>query len=168
MSLLPVMIVGSRVRVGVIGRGDGLNRRLDLLAKAGIEPQTLTADVVGPIQRSWPLLFVAGLDEKEVGRGWRKLRVPPAFSSMSRTCRISATFTFLPKSGAAICFWRFRPPAVRPGCARILREHLETLFGPEWDGILENVASARQQWRSEGMPPDEVSRRTRAMLDWLK
>ena len=53
-----------------------------------------------------------------------------------------------------------------PGLARIVREHLETLFGPEWDGILENVASARQQWRSEGLPPDEVSRRTRAMLDW--
>jgi precorrin-2 dehydrogenase/sirohydrochlorin ferrochelatase len=52
-----------------------------------------------------------------------------------------------------------------PGLARILREYLETLFGPEWNDILESVATARQQWRSEGLPPDEVSRRTRAMLE---
>jgi precorrin-2 dehydrogenase/sirohydrochlorin ferrochelatase len=162
--LLPVMIVGSRVRVGVIGRGEGLHRRLDLLAKAGIEPQTMTADAPDEFG-GLGLLFVAGLDEKESGR----------LAQAARAAGVLVNVEDMPD----LCDFHV-PAQVRrgdlllaistsgrsPGLARILREHLETLFGPEWDGILENVASARQQWRSEGLPPDEVSRRTRAMVHW--
>jgi len=162
MTLLPVMIVGSRARVGVIGRGDGLNRRLDLLAKAGIEGQTLTAD--SPHQFSGlTLLFIAGLDEQQSA----------VLAQAARSAGVLVNVEDMP----GLCDF-YVPAQVRrgdlvlaistsgrsPGLARILREHLETLFGPEWDGILENVASARQQWRLEGLGPDEVSRRTRAML----
>ena len=165
-SLFPVMIVGSRVRVAVIGRGDGLNRRLDLLAKAGIEPQTLTADTRDQFS-GLALLFVAGLEEEESA----------ILAQAARAAGVLVNVEDRPD----LCDF-YVPSQVRrgdlllaistsgrsPGLARILREHLETVFGPEWDGILENVASARQQWRVEGLAADEVSRRTRAMLHWLK
>jgi len=166
MRLFPVMIAGSRVRVGLIGRGDGLNRRLDMLAKSGIEPQTISADAQEKIS-GLTLLFVAGLDEKEAARLAQDARAAGVLvnvEDMPDLCdfhvpaqiRRGDLLLAISTSGRA------------PGLARALREHLETLFGPEWDGILENVASARQQWRSEGLPPDEVSQRTRAMLGWLK
>jgi len=57
-----------------------------------------------------------------------------------------------------------------PGLARRLRRHLETLFGPEWAGRLDMVGELRQGWRAEGLPLDEVSRKTDLFIDkqgWL-
>ena len=57
-----------------------------------------------------------------------------------------------------------------PALSRILREHLEDRFGPEWDGRLDEIAALRQGWRSSGAAPNEVSARTRAVLaerGWL-
>jgi precorrin-2 dehydrogenase/sirohydrochlorin ferrochelatase len=52
-----------------------------------------------------------------------------------------------------------------------LREWLSERFGPEWNLHLEEVSSARAGWRADGLPPDEVSRRTRALVGekgWLQ
>ncbi len=57
-----------------------------------------------------------------------------------------------------------------PGLARRLRRHLETLFGPEWAGRLDQVGEKRQAWRAKGLPLDEVSRKTDSFIDqqgWL-
>lgn len=159
------MVVGSRVRVGVIGRGDGLQRRLDVLAKAGVEPQTIAGDSPDKFS-GLALLFIAGLDKEDSSR----------LAQAARTAGVLVNVEDIPD----LCDF-YVPAQLRrgdlvfaistsgrsPGLARILRQHLESLFGPEWDGILEDVSAARQKWRSEGLPPDEVSQRTRAMLDRL-
>ncbi len=57
-----------------------------------------------------------------------------------------------------------------PGLARRLRRHLEVLFGPEWSGRLDQIGEMRQAWRAEGLPLDDVSRRTDSFIDqqgWL-
>ena len=57
-----------------------------------------------------------------------------------------------------------------PGLARRLREWLETRFGPEWTGRMADVGAARAGWRASGLPPAEVSRRTRELIaekGWL-
>jgi|TARA_R110002072_G_scaffold161589_4_gene313190 precorrin-2 dehydrogenase/sirohydrochlorin ferrochelatase len=57
-----------------------------------------------------------------------------------------------------------------PGLARRLRRHLELLFGPEWAGHLDQIGEMRHAWRAEGLPLDEVSRKTDSFIDqqgWL-
>jgi precorrin-2 dehydrogenase/sirohydrochlorin ferrochelatase len=57
-----------------------------------------------------------------------------------------------------------------PALSRALREHLEGRFGPEWESRLDEIADLRNAWRAEGASPNEVSRRTRALLserEWL-
>jgi precorrin-2 dehydrogenase/sirohydrochlorin ferrochelatase len=57
-----------------------------------------------------------------------------------------------------------------PGLARRLREWLQKRFGPEWDEHLETLGAARAGWRTDGLPPDEVSRRSGELIEikgWL-
>ena len=163
--MLPVMVVGSRLRIGVIGRGDGLNRRLELLAEAGIQPQTIAPDAPEQIG-GLALLFVAGLDENQsamIAQTARSAGVLVNVEDMPDLCDFYVPAQL--RRGDLV--FAISTSGRSPGLARILREHLQTLFGPEWNGILETVASSRQQWRLERLPPDEVSRRTRTLLDRL-
>jgi precorrin-2 dehydrogenase/sirohydrochlorin ferrochelatase len=57
-----------------------------------------------------------------------------------------------------------------PGLARQLRKMLEQQFGPEWESILEDVATARQSWLDEGLSFSEVAKRTETYIEqngWL-
>jgi precorrin-2 dehydrogenase/sirohydrochlorin ferrochelatase len=57
-----------------------------------------------------------------------------------------------------------------PGLARLLKAHLGRLFGPEWEGHLDELAEARLRWRAEGRGPGEVSRLTAELIrdrKWL-
>jgi hypothetical protein len=47
---------------------------------------------------------------------------------------------------------------------------LEQQFGPEWESILEDVATARQSWLDEGLSFSEVAKRTETYIEqngWL-
>ncbi len=165
--MLPIILDEVKIRVGVAGRGDSLQRRLDMLAAAGFEAPESVAEALPSKLAGLAALFVAGLDEAESGK----------FAEAARAASVLVNVEDRPE----LCDFHV-PAQLRrgdllltistsgrsPGLARILREHLEALFGPEWDGIVEAVANARQEWREQGLPPDEVSRRTRAMMRWLK
>lgn len=58
-----------------------------------------------------------------------------------------------------------------PGMARRLRQYLESHFGPEWAGYLDDVAQRRITWRSDGLSLKQVSARVEAYIEekgWLK
>lgn len=167
LGLLPIILDEVKIRVGVAGLGDGLQRRLEMLSAAGFgAPELITEALPGKLD-GLAVLFVAGLDETESQK----------FAGAARAAGVLVNVEDRPE----LCDFHV-PAQLRrgellltistsgrsPGLARILREYLETLFGPEWDGIVEAVAKARQEWREQGLPPDEVSRRTRAMMQWLK
>jgi precorrin-2 dehydrogenase/sirohydrochlorin ferrochelatase len=162
--LLPIVVTSAAV--GLAGEGDALARRAGLLADAGIEPVAVTPDQPLPPIR---ILFVAGLDQA----------VSEQLALKARTNGILVNVEDVPE----LC--DFHVPAIvrrgdlmltvstgghAPGLARRLREWLADRFGPEWSGHLSDIGSARAGWRAEGMAPDEVSRRTRALVTekgWL-
>ena len=165
--MLPIILDEAKIRVGVAGRGDSLQRRLDMLTAAGFDTPLVVTEALPSKLSGLAVLFVAGLDEGESAK----------FAEAAGAARVLVNV----EDRAELCDFHV-PAQLRrgdllftistsgrsPGLARILREHLESLFGPEWDGIVEAVANARQEWREQGLPPDEVSRRTRAMMRWLK
>lgn len=169
--MLPIVLDPSVLRIGVAGTGEGLRRRLSLLAAAGIEPSAIfdttlpaSADIA-----SLNVLFVAGLGDEEA----RKL------AAIARAAHVLVNVEDVPP----LCDFHV-PAQVRrgdllftvstggrsPGLSRALREDLERRFGPEWDARLAEIAEKREAWRAEGLAPGEVSERTRALIagkDWL-
>ena len=169
--MLPIVLDMESVRIGVAGAGDGLRRRLDLIAKAGPDPAMVfdgrrpSKDELAHLR----LLFVAGLSEAE----------SRALASEARVAGVLVNVEDQP----ALCDFHV-PAQVRrgdllitistggrsPGLSRALRELLEEQFGSEWEARLNRLAKLRAAWRNEGANPDEVSKRTRAYLrgkDWL-
>jgi precorrin-2 dehydrogenase/sirohydrochlorin ferrochelatase len=165
--LLPIVLSDEFAPVGLAGEGEGYARRAALLAEAGIKP--LDVD----LQESLPpirILFIAGLDRA----------ASAALAARARAAGILVNAEDIPE----LC--DFHVPAIvrrgdlvltastggqAPGLARQLREWLEGRFGPEWKLHLEEVSAARAGWRASGLPPSEVSRRTRDLISqkgWLQ
>lgn len=166
--MLPILLTKS-IRVGLAGQGDGLGRRAALLVEAGVNPVLLPRDAGEDDLVGLKLLFVAGLGEADA--------VPLA--SRARALGVLVNVEDVPE----LCDFHV-PAIVRrgdlvlsvstggrvPGLARRLRESLEGQFGPEWSERLAELSDAREGWRAQGLPPQDVSRRTRERIaekGWL-
>jgi precorrin-2 dehydrogenase/sirohydrochlorin ferrochelatase len=157
------------VRIGLAGAGEGLKRREAALAACGVDPLRVSVESSDAALQSLSVLFVAGLEGDATQR----------LASRARALGVLVNVEDRPE----LC--DFHLPAVTrrgtllltvstggraPGLARRLREWLEERFGPEWDGRLKMLGSARAAWRAEGVASDEVSRRTRDLVErkgWL-
>ena len=157
--VLPISLVPSAAKIGLIGQGEALARRAALLAEAGIEP----------VAEGYTVLFIAGLSTAESARLTREVRAQGVLVNVEDV--------------PALC--DFHVPAIirrgdllltvstggqSPGLARMIREWLERRLGLEWSGRLREVAQAREQWRRQGSAPADVAKRTRAFVEeraWL-
>src|SRR5262249_49118091 len=150
--------------VGVAGVGDGLRRRLSMLANADINPKIFEGRSPSLEELAdLHLLFVAGWDRDESA----------ALAAQARMLGVLVNVEDVPD----LCDFHV-PAAVRrgdllmtvstggraPGLSRALRMELEQRFGPEWNRRLDEIAQERGVWRGEGAAPAEVSDRTRAYL----
>src|SRR5215471_4273855 len=168
--MLPIVLNPAALKVGVVGAGDGLERRLQMLADAGVKPVSVFKDIPGTdAVKFLHVLFVAGLDEKS----------SRAVANLARGSGVLVNVEDRP----ALCDFHV-PAAVRrgdllftvstggrsPALARLLREQLNRQFGADWEGRVNELARLRSLWRGEGASPAEVSERTRTLLTergWL-
>ena len=163
--MLPIILDGSNLSIGVAGAGDGLARRVAMLAGAGItEPRVYSetlpdaGDIAG-----LHILFIAGLDE----------RLSRELAGAAHLAGVIVNVEDTP----SLCDFHV-PAQVRrgdllltvstggraPGLSHALRENLQRRFGPEWAGRVDEVAGLRAEWRAQGLSPNVVSERTRALL----
>lgn len=167
--MLPITIDPKMVRVGLAGAGDGLERRLTMLAACGVAPLRVSAESSDAALQSLSVLFVAGLDEVSdmaLAARARALGVLVNVEDKPELCDFHVPA--MARRGALLLTVSTGGRA--PGLARRLREWLEERFGPEWDERLKVLGSARAAWRADGVAPGEVSRRTRDMVEkkgWL-
>jgi precorrin-2 dehydrogenase len=184
--MLPIVFDVSANSVVLVGEGDLALRRLELLDAAGASvrvycraPSADLAKLAGErLISSGPkdvdlsgaaLVFGAGLSESE----------GEDLAQRAQSCGALVNI----EDVKPLCDFHV-PSIVRrgdltvtistggksPGLARRLRRYLETLFGPEWAGRLDRVGELRQGWRAQGLPLDEVSRKTDLFIDqqgWL-
>lgn len=159
--MLPIVLSES-VRAGLVGEGNPLGRRAALLVEAGIKAELLSDPEDTELARL-KLLFIAGLPETEAydlaGRA-RALGVLVNVEDVPELCDFHVPAVV--RRGELVLTASTGGRA--PGLARHLREWLERQFGPEWQGRLDQIGEARASWRADGVPPSEVSRRTR---EWI-
>jgi precorrin-2 dehydrogenase/sirohydrochlorin ferrochelatase len=157
------------VRIGLAGAGEGLARRAALLAESGVDVVSVASQSSDAALHCLSVLFIAGLSA-------------PVAAELARRARSGGVLVNV-EDAPELC--DFHVPAVvrrgtlmltvstggrSPGLTRRLREWLQRRFGPEWDEHLEILGAARAGWRADGSPPDEVSRRTRDLIEnrgWL-
>ena len=163
--MLPIILDGSNLTIGVVAAGESLTRRLAMLAAAGITEPKVYSDRLpdrDDIARLH-ILFIAGLDET------RSRELVGAAHLAGVIVNVEDT--------PALCDFHV-PAQVRrgdllltvstggraPGLSHALRESLQRRFGPEWAGHLDEIADLRSEWRAQGLSATVVSERTQALL----
>jgi len=180
--MYPVVFPPDGLRVVLAGAGDAALRRLAGLDAAGMKDTTVfapqndgpLAEAAGdrlrpglPTARDMQgarLVFVAGLDDG-------------TSADLAALARAAGALVNV-EDRLALC--DFHVPAVvrrgrllitvstgagAPGLAARMRRCLETQFGPEWAGRLDELADARNAWKAEGADQQDLGRRTREWLD---
>ena len=163
--MLPIVLDPTAIRIGVAGHGEGLKRRLDLLAKAGVN-QISVFD--GRIPSSDELaglavLFVAGFDidrSRELSTAARSAGTLINVEDEPDLCDFHVPASL--RRGDLL--FTVSTAGQSPGLARLLREELEQHFGPEWSERIAEIARSRSDWRAAGIDPVGVSERTRALV----
>jgi precorrin-2 dehydrogenase / sirohydrochlorin ferrochelatase len=168
VSVLPIVLAGHRLRVGLAGHGEAMERRRQWLEEAGVLPVPVTVKGDEPLD-GLKLLFVAGLPASQA-------------SNLAGRARKAGVLVNV-EDQIALC--DFHVPALirrgdlliavstggrAPGLARLLREWLAKRFGPEWSIYLDQAGQSRAAWRAEGATGADISRRTRALVEernWL-
>ncbi len=180
--MYPVVFPPDGLRVVLAGSGEPAVRRLAGLDGAGMrditvfspESSGLLAEAAGArLRPGLPgaadlagarLVFVAGLDDQTA-------------ATLAGLARGAGALVNV-EDRLALC--DFHVPAVvrrgrllltvstgagAPGLAGRLRRELESRFGPEWAGRLDDLARARDGWKAEGADQQALARRTREWLD---
>lgn len=167
--MLPLVLNPANLRAGLVGKGTGLARRVAYLAEAGIEVRLLGDSIAEEELASLRLLFVTGLGQSEA-------------RSLADRARAMGVLVNV-EDRRELC--DFHVPAIvrrgellltistggrAPGLARLLREKLADLFGPEWSGRLNELTECRAKWQAQGLSTSQVSQNLRellARLGWL-
>jgi precorrin-2 dehydrogenase/sirohydrochlorin ferrochelatase len=185
--MIPLALDPKYALLAVAGNGALALRRLLSLRAGGAEeallfaedPESALAEAAGVYLRphlpdeaalaELQVLWIAGLPAPRsaaLAGVARQLRVLVNVEDVSNLCdfhsvaevRRGALLLTVSTNGAA------------PGLARVIRRQLETSFGPEWEGRIEEVAALRRGWQGEGVSMAEATRRIEALVEarcWL-
>ena len=164
--MLPIVLTSEYVTVGLAGAGESGLRRRSLLAEAGLEPILIDYSDVLPRLH---VLFVAGLDETisaDLAQKARRQGTLVNVEDMPELCDFHVPA--IVRRGDLVLTASTGGRA--PGLARRLREWLELHVGAEWNSRGEELGRSRDDWRSAGLSPHEVSERARTLIaekGWL-
>ncbi|HEY2837098.1 MAG TPA: NAD(P)-dependent oxidoreductase [Rhizomicrobium sp.] len=167
--MLPIILDPPKLKTGLAGRGEPLARRAALLAEAGVATRFLSPDVSDEVLAPLHLLFVTGLPEGEArllaGRA-RALGVLVNVEDVLPLCDFHVPA--IVRQGDLLL--TASTGGKLPALARQVREHLMKSFGPEWRARVDALGKARAKLRSQGLPPEAVSRKVRQLVveqGWL-
>jgi precorrin-2 dehydrogenase len=169
--MLPIILDMKGVGIGVAGRGDGLKRKLDLVAGAGPEAP-LVFEGRHPSDTDLSrlhILFVAGLDEADSARIASDARAHGVLVNVEDQPQL-CDFHVPAQVKRGDLLLTISTGGRSPALARALRETLAERFGPEWESRLDELAKLRAELRARGASPSAISERSRAYLSgkgWL-
>lgn len=167
--MLPLVLNPVHTKAGLAGQGAGRDRRAALLADAGVEVRLLPETIPDELLKGLQLLFVAGLPEGQAGELAGRARANGVLVNVEDTPQLCDFHVPAIVRRGELLLTASTGGQV-PGLSRAVRERLADQFGPEWTVRLKELGTARAQWRSQGLSPNEVSRNVREMvvqMGWL-
>jgi precorrin-2 dehydrogenase/sirohydrochlorin ferrochelatase len=162
--MLPIIVVPTKAKVALLGEGERAARREAMLRDAGITYFARPGARASKVElQDIDILFVAGLDEsrsREVATAARAQGVLVNVEDVPELCDFHVPamirrgdLLFTVSSGGK-----------SPGLSAVLREEIETIFGPDWETYVEELASARADWRRSGLDARQVAHKTRQLV----
>ena len=186
-EMLPLQLDTNRLSFVIVGRGPAAARKVKIVQASGARDLTVFSDRPGDALLSASgddlvlhlpsnaelasahLVISAGLDdaeERELAERCRALRVLVNVEDRAELCDIHLP-AVLRRGDLTLAI---STSGRAPGLPGVLRRHLERLFGPEWEGRIDEVAQARAGWRDGGADMASVKQRLNRFVEqrrWL-
>lgn len=173
--MIPIALDPRHSRLGIAGNGSRALRRLELLRRGGAEHVPVFADAASPELaqeagtdlRPLPepaelaalqVLWIADLDPEAaaaLARAAREAGVLVSTEDRPEDCDFHSVAEIRRKD----LLLTVSTGGAAPGLAGVIRQHLETRFGPEWADRVDEVAALRAACREEGLSMTETARR---------
>ncbi|HEY1258709.1 MAG TPA: NAD(P)-dependent oxidoreductase [Stellaceae bacterium] len=176
--MLPISLDLAKLRVMLVGGGQPLLRRLELLEEAGPEALEIYAPAPEPrlvaiagarLRRRLPeaqeiararLVFVAGT-EKPIAEEIRRVAQAAGVLINVEDDRARSDFHSAAVIRRGDLVVAVSTNGKSPGLAALMRQMLERRIGPEWGTRLDRIAALRKNWRAGGADAAAIGRRTR-------
>ncbi|HZT52558.1 MAG TPA: NAD(P)-dependent oxidoreductase [Stellaceae bacterium] len=172
--MLPLFLDVSRLRLVLAGQGAAAAARLRLLEEAGAQAVTVHAAAPSPalaraagarLVRRWPapaelaaaqFVFIADVPEPVRARLARAARAAGVLVHVEDAPLLSdaAAAAVLRRGDLTVAV---STGGTSPALAVQVRDFLGGLFGPEWDGRLEQLSQQRRAWRDAGLAPERIA-----------
>lgn len=183
--MLPIQLDTSRLAIVIVGRGPAAARKVKTARDGGTRHLTVYSDQPGPALASAAgedlvhrlpdntelarahLVISAGLeDAEEVALGWRcrALHVLVNVEDRPEYCDIHLP-AVLRRGDLTLAI---STNGRAPGLAGLLRRHLGSVFGPEWEHRIDEVADVRAGWRARGLDMASVKQRLNRFVEQRK
>ena len=186
--MIPIILDGRRLPIGLVGRGEIAERRLQWLLDGGADNLTVYSDrsssrlaetAGGRLRRRLPdaadiaplrLLWIADLpltEARPIAAAAHRAGILVNVEDVLAACDFHNPS--LVRRGDLLL--TVSTGGKSPGLAARIRQHLEATFGPEWAERVQAVARKRVAWRRRERPLEELARLTDATIDrrgWLE
>ncbi len=185
--MIPIMLDPQRLAIALIGDNEAAARRVGQLVEGGAETLTVYSEApTDALRQAAGHRLRTGLPAPEALGRYNVVYIVD--QPQDRTRRFHAAAK---RAGALVNveddlrYCDFHSPALvrrgdlvltvstggkSPGLAARLRRHLESAFGPEWAGRLDDLGAKRRGWRADGLALPELAAKTDAAIDregWL-
>ena len=184
--MLPLVLDVTRLKLALIGNGSAAERRLALIDDAGASDVSVYATTPSPAlaRRAGERLIprLPRPDELAAARVVFISEASPEHRALALTARSVGAMVHVEDEPTLS---DVHAPAVMrqgdlviavstggrsPALASEIKRFLQTLFGPEWRGRIEELALLRRRWRMSGADHASVTERTKAWTiarQWL-
>jgi precorrin-2 dehydrogenase / sirohydrochlorin ferrochelatase len=179
--MLPLSLDLSRLRLALIGNDAAAARRLAWLEEAGArsvrvfspEPSRELAKLAGErLERRWPgggdfawaqLVFIADIAEPERRALVEAAREAGAIVHVEDAPELTDLHApaVLRRGDLTIAI---STQGAAPGLAGELKQFLARVFGPEWQGRVEEMRALRRRWRKAGVSHELIRSMTASRL----
>lgn len=178
--MVPVLLDPALVRLGLAGRGELAVRRLRWLRGLGVEPlvwsdapsRELSAQAGPALVRALPqpqeleslaALWVADLDGSALETVVERATAARVLLNVEDVRELCGFHTpSVVRRGRLVL--AAGTGGASPATARLVRQRLETAFGPDWAAALEAAADLRGQMKADGAANPQINTATEALL----
>jgi precorrin-2 dehydrogenase/sirohydrochlorin ferrochelatase len=186
--MLPVILDPAKLKIGLVGRGQQLQRRLLFLRNSGVKAIRLFSDDPGdelkermgdriidhlPEEnelRGMQLLFLCGLKQEE-NEKLTDLARKRGIIVNTEDVRTNCDFQIPGVVRRGDLLLTVSSGGVSPGLVAGIRKQIAEAYGEEWVGRLEEIGKAREIWKQNGASMKELRQMTNALIkekEWFE
>ena len=167
--MYPIALNLTKISVLLVGKGELVTRRLQMLHEAGAAKVTVQETAGADDIAAHTVVMVAGLSREESAHIAGLARAAGKLVNVEDVNDL-CDFYFTANVRRGDLIIAVSTSGASPTLARKIRDHIAGIFDAAWEGRVAEAASKRLEWKKQGKPMQEMMQLSEAYIKekgWL-